>query len=176
MSHDDLLSRVPPEARAMIRNQSDPASLASTSAALPRKPYKVSLWVDGVPKGQPRPRAFARGGHAAVYDPGTAEGWKSQIAEAFRFHRPPTPIEGPVSVTLKFFFPRPGRLRKKKSPPGEIWHTAKPDVDNLAKSVFDALQQIGMFRDDSQIFECAISKVYATIGGKPGMEITIEEL
>ena len=34
----------------------------------------ISFTVLGDPKGQPRPKAFSRGGHAAVYDPGTAEG------------------------------------------------------------------------------------------------------
>ena len=51
----------------------------------------ITVRVYGEPKGQPRPRAFAKpigGGKfsARVYDAGTAEGWKSQIAQAFRQH------------------------------------------------------------------------------------------
>ena len=40
------------------------------------------LSAPGIPKGQPRPRAFSRNGHARVFDPGTAEGWKSAVAVA----------------------------------------------------------------------------------------------
>ncbi len=38
--------------------------------------------VIGEPKGQPRGRAVSIAGHARVYDPKTAEGWKSLIAAA----------------------------------------------------------------------------------------------
>ncbi len=31
------------------------------------------LFIKGIPKGQPRVRAFVRGRHAGVYDPGTAD-------------------------------------------------------------------------------------------------------
>lgn len=44
----------------------------------------ITFFIHGDPKPQPRPRAFARrmGAKfvARVYDAGTAEGWKSQIA------------------------------------------------------------------------------------------------
>jgi len=45
---------------------------------------QIHFFVSGDPKAQPRIRAFAINGHARVYDPGTAEGWKSLIAVAAR--------------------------------------------------------------------------------------------
>ena len=52
----------------------------------------ISFSVDGEPKAQPRPKAFARNfgnkWQARVYDPGTAEGWKSLIAIAVKPHLP----------------------------------------------------------------------------------------
>ena len=64
----------------------------------------LSARVFGDPKGQPRPRAFARGGKARVYDPHTAEGWKSQVAAAIA---PPVDrISGPVTVAINFYFAR----------------------------------------------------------------------
>jgi hypothetical protein len=49
----------------------------------------ISIFVHGEPKGQPRPRAFARGGMVRMYDPATAEGWKSAIADEWRRSAPP---------------------------------------------------------------------------------------
>jgi len=40
---------------------------------------KLSFFVAGIPKGQPRVKAFSRGKHAGVYDPGTSDGWKLLI-------------------------------------------------------------------------------------------------
>lgn len=61
----------------------------------------IQFRVYGVPKGQPRPKAFARnfGGkwQARVYDPGTAESFKSAIAAAAQNCRPKVPLSGPIS-------------------------------------------------------------------------------
>ena len=69
---------------------------------------RIAFFAAGLPKGQPRPRAFSRGGHARVYDPGTAEGWKASVALAARDELPPAPLEGALSVSLRFYMPRGG--------------------------------------------------------------------
>jgi Holliday junction resolvase RusA-like endonuclease len=131
--------------------------------------------IDGIPKGQPRPRAFAVGGKAHVYNPGTAENWKSQIALAFRdFAR--KPITGPVSLAVSFYMPRPKRLMRKKDPDGMMLHTAKPDIDNLLKAVMDALTTIGVWHDDTQVVSVSASKNYCEKDGKPGAMIGIKEI
>lgn len=143
--------------------------------------------VSGDPKGQPRPRAFARKVTAIskktgqpeqvwksrVYDKGTAEGWKSLIALAARDHLPAAPLACPVRVDVEFYFRRPQRLMKKKSPPEFLPHTAKPDVDNLFKSFADCLTQIGFFQDDALIVETTIRKRYTRIDSAPGALIEI---
>jgi crossover junction endodeoxyribonuclease RusA len=120
----------------------------------------------GDPKGQPRPRAFHRGGMTRVYDPGTAEGWKGQIAVAARPHKPKTPIEGPINVLLFFIFPRPKSHSTKKGlrDSAPDFHTSKPDADNLAKAVLDCLTQLGFWKDDAQVCELQIHKRYGTNG------------
>ena len=141
----------------------------------------VGTWrVKGLPKGQPRPRAFVRVKRAAVYDPGTAEGWKGDVARAC------AELEGrclfaPLSVGLSFYLPRPkshfranGQL-KDASP---VWlHDGKPDVDNLAKAVLDALTGIRAWRDDAQVCEMRVSRYYECPAKKsPGCLIRICEL
>lgn len=129
----------------------------------------VEFFARGLPKGQPRPRAFARkmGGKyvARVFDAGTAEQWKSQVAMAAELVRPDQPFAGPVSLALHFNFPRPkahfkgkGHLLKDSAP---CFCTSKPDADNLAKAVMDALTQLGGFwKDDAQVTRLLISKSY----------------
>lgn len=133
----------------------------------------LEFFAEGIPKGQPRPRAFARNGLVRLYDPGTAEAWKGAVALAAKPHRPAEPFSEAVSVRMTFFMPRPKRLQTKKAPQGAICHTGKPDIDNLAKGVFDALTQIGVWRDDDQIASVVASKVFCPIGGRPGAQIRI---
>lgn len=129
--------------------------------------------VTGDPKGQPRPRAFSRNGKARVFDSGTAEGWKAQIALAARDHLPAAPLACPVRVDVEFYFRRPKRLQKKNSPAGYIPHIAKPDRDNLDKGILDCLKQIGFIRDDCYVSDGTIRKRYTRIDSAPGALIEI---
>lgn len=136
----------------------------------------IRFQVQGDPKGQPRPRAFARrmGDKfvARVFEAGTAEGWKSLIASEARVYAPEQPISGPVSVRLIFSFRRPqshfrtGKNAGELRPDAPYYHTSKPDNDNLEKAVFDALTQIGLFwDDDKQIVHNETVKIYGKAGG-----------
>jgi len=131
---------------------------------------KFAFFAPGIPKGQPRPRAFSRGGKARVYDPGTAEGWKAQVALAAReAGLDGAMLDGPVSVRVDFFMPRPKRL-KEGAP---LDHTGKPDLDNLAKAVLDCLTQIGAWGDDAQVTELAMTKRYAAAGARSGAGVVV---
>jgi Holliday junction resolvase RusA-like endonuclease len=138
------------------------------------------VFVVGDPKGQPRPRAFARKGLGVrVYDPGTAEGWKSQIALAFP--RTIAAHSGPVSAWFDFVFQRPkSHFRPNGSllPRAPRYHVHKPDADNLAKAALDALTTIGVWTDDAQVAMVAIQKRYAdlTQHERSGCRISITTL
>lgn len=144
----------------------------------------ITFTVSGEPKGQPRPRAFARkmGDKfvARVFESGTAEGWKSLIAAAARPHALAEPLAGPVLVNATFIFKRPNAHFIANKPDRGLradaptWHTKKPDSDNLAKSCLDALTQLGGFwRDDCQVCAGEIRKIY---GPTPGAIIEIKSL
>lgn len=55
---------------------------------------------------------------------------------------------------------------------GELLPAKKPDIDNIAKAVLDALNSVA-YRDDTQIVELQIRKQYSE---KPRLEICMEEL
>jgi Holliday junction resolvase RusA-like endonuclease len=141
---------------------------------------QIQFTVTGTPKAQPRARAFARKfGNvysARIYDSGTAEGWKGDIALAARPFVPPAPFTGPIIVDVDFLFPRPKSLMRRKDPEGEIPHTAKPDRDNLDKALLDCLKTLGFFIDDSQVFDGRPRKFYVSKTGRPGARVTVRLL
>jgi crossover junction endodeoxyribonuclease RusA len=53
------------------------------------------------------------------------------------------------------------------------WCPKKPDPDNLAKAVMDALTDCGMWRDDAQIVVLEVTKRFGQI---PGARICIKEV
>jgi Holliday junction resolvase RusA-like endonuclease len=144
--------------------------------------FKVGMFIfiPGHPKGQPRARAFSRNGKARIYEAGTAEGWKGQIALAMMGHLPAEPVEGPVKVNCRFIFPRPKnhyRTNGKLKDWAPWYHTAKPDRDNLDKAVLDCLTQLGVWKDDKQVASGKISKEYVSaLYPIPGMFLEIKEL
>jgi Holliday junction resolvase RusA-like endonuclease len=130
--------------------------------------------VFGDPKAQPRPRATRRGNHAGVYNPPTADVWKAAVVDAGRKHCPAMPLTGPLRVNLRFYFARPARLNRKKDPPDRVHHTAKPDLDNLAKAVLDAMTAAGWFCDDAQVCASELTKYYHAKGDSPGCVVMVQ--
>ena len=139
----------------------------------------IRFFAPGLPKGQPRPRAFARrmGSKvvARVFDAGTAEGWKSAVVAAGEPYRPAHPVEVPVRVSLRFAMPRPKSMHTRaKAAMTEVPHTGKPDADNLAKAVLDAMTLAGWWRDDSQVYVLTVQKYVGNVGERTGCHVVVE--
>ncbi len=136
----------------------------------------VAFTVLGIPKAQPRVKSRVIAGNSGVYDPGTANDWKTSVKAAavetgFQVDR-----DVPVDLNLEFLFRRPkGHFGKKgllASAPE--YHTKKPDVDNLFKSTVDALVDCGMLWDDAAICVATITKGYCEENDAPGVRVLIE--
>lgn len=83
----------------------------------------------------------------------------SQIGAAAMEGRPP--FEGPLEVTVAAFWPWPKSLsEKKRRTYGAHFFTSRPDADNTAKILGDALNNI-VWRDDAQIVTLQITKRYS---------------
>jgi Holliday junction resolvase RusA-like endonuclease len=52
-----------------------------------------------------------------------------------------------------------------------VFPTKKPDIDNVVKSIFDALNKVA-FNDDTQIISLSVRKFYSE---HPRVEVTIWE-
>lgn len=114
----------------------------------------VSFEVWGKVRGKGRPR-FTRGGHA--YTPKGTRDYESAIREAFENApgRPPEPFSGPIDVTIVT-----SRQLPKSTPKSVIREpdTHKPDADNVAKVVLDALNGVAWL-DDAQVTSLTVVKL-----------------
>ncbi len=127
----------------------------------------IKFKITGTPVPKGRPRFFRRGKYMGTYTPSNTRKWEEFVRfQAIRY-TPQTLWEGPISMTLKFLILRPKSLPKKV-----VWHIKKPDVDNLAKSIKDALQGI-IYRTDSQIFSLTVMKEYSP--SECGVEVEMDE-
>jgi Holliday junction resolvase RusA-like endonuclease len=145
----------------------------------------LTFQVSGEPKGQPRPRAFARkmgNVHVArFYDSDVADTWKRQVALAITHAvnlSKWAPTEAPVAVELRFAMPRPKSHfgAKGLKPSAPQFHAGKPDVDNLAKLVMDQITKSArVWRDDSQVVSLRCDKFWA-VGDDAGCSVSISTL
>jgi Holliday junction resolvase RusA-like endonuclease len=131
----------------------------------------------GLPKAQPRPRAARFKESMRIYNPKMANEWKAQIGRDCQALSG-LKLEQGVAVELDFFMPRPNSHYKTNGnltdrAPGN-WHLQKPDADNLAKAVLDALSQIGAWEDDDQVCELTVRKLWEVADGiGPGLAIRL---
>lgn len=74
----------------------------------------------------------------------------------------------PVSVRITFLMPRPKTVKRHMP-------TVPPDIDKLCRAVLDALTDVGVWVDDSQVVDLVATKIYAS-GIHIGAHITVERL
>lgn len=90
-----------------------------------------------------------------------------------------TRLDGPWWVELRCFVDRPARLIPKAKartaqPPSEAFVApCKPDVDNVAKAVLDALVQAGIVADDKACVSLRVRKFYAAVGDSPEVRVAL---
>ena len=127
----------------------------------------IEFTVPGIPVAQPRQRTRVAnfGGRmvAQNYTPEKhpANEFKATVRRCFPAGESAT--DEPVTVLLRFVFPRPASKTRKRGDNPRLPKISKPDCDNLAKSVLDALNGIA-YRDDSQVWNLQVWKII----GEPG--------
>jgi len=123
----------------------------------------VTFTVPGNPVPQPRPRVSTRGGFGKAYVPAKhpVHEFRSRVALAARaagLARGKQPVAVEISATF-------GRLRSPYRKAG-VKPTApvlpRPDCDNLAKAVLDALQDT--LGDDTRVARLTVEKAWGSEG------------
>lgn len=134
--------------------------------------------IPGEPCAQGRPRFSTAGGYVKAYDPAKSRNYKAFVKlitqeemkkQGWRY------TELPIRVRIIAYMGVPASKSKKFKRAailGEERPTKKPDVDNIFKSVTDAMSGIA-YKDDKQIVSASIEKFYSDV---PHTEIIIELL
>jgi len=148
--------------------------------------YDYEFTIDCEPRGQGRPRARIVQSNdrkmkpfVSVYDDPKDKKAKCLFALAAREFAPKKLIDQAIRVDTTFYMPRPKlhygtgkNADKLKDRYVNIYHTKKPDIDNLSKLVMDALTGV-IWTDDSIVCKGFTEKVYAR---KPRVEVKIKLL
>lgn len=140
--------------------------------------------VVGTPKGEPRPSPSRRGARSMVHPGHQADDWKRSVRlaalAALELERAPVAPVFEAGVPLLLVLElRHARPKTRQDAAG--WMTSKPDVDNEAKAVMDAL---GVWpkgalpiawKDDQQVVALLTWKRYESqlTEGEPGASVAI---
>ena len=132
----------------------------------------------GEPVGKGRPRVTAsKGKFAHAYTPKKTKDFEDAIRFEFMAsccdRMPVYPKGTPLKVDMTFAFGVPKSYSKRKHEQcllGIVQHTHKPDADNIAKAVLDAISGGYAMDDDSQVVTLTMEKIYAE---EPYVEVRI---
>lgn len=140
----------------------------------------VRLFIPCIPVPQSRARMTTKNGHTFMYDSPKSKKYKEFIAESVKASArsqlfSDAVSSDAVSMVLAFRMPRPkshygtGKNKHTLKVKAPFWHTGKPDLDNLVKSVKDALEGV-CYQNDSQVCVEKSKKFYDAM---PGLEICL---
>ena len=130
------------------------------------------------PMASPRPKFSSRGGFVKAYMPKPYMAWKKRFLLAWLVYRAKKKAKGkPLFVKIGFYIEPTQAIAKVKKNQLALENETmpvivKPDIDNLQKSVLDALNGYA-WHDDNQISDIYAKKRYSL---KPRVEIEIEEI
>jgi len=127
-------------------------------------------------KGNPVGKASVRVGVGGGYNTAETKAWMMYVACEARKVAPEKPLEGPVKfeMTAMFQLPKKPKWRVKAAENGDVFPVVKPDIDNIMKGVADGLSGI-IWKDDNQVVEASLKKVYSRTPGVEVVVTTIEE-
>ncbi len=160
----------------------NPRGFPSLSVAGRAASLRLFIPGDPIPKGRPRARVQQGGGKAfaQIYtDPRTRE-WEDHVEAQVKRQllileqiddgqELVLPWDGRVIASLRFNVPRPASYPKSVTLPLK----ARGDVDNLAKSVLDAVQNAGVFANDRLVTDLLSFRRYADDQHPVGVEVDL---
>ena len=121
----------------------------------------MNFTIPGKPFGKARPRK----GKFGVYNPRCNVEFEKRVSAAYvaALGYTPEPTDKPIWLNIDCYYAIPKQTPKKKRElmlEGKIQPMIKPDLDNVAKSIMDALNGLA-YLDDKQIVLVRVSKAYA---------------
>ena len=126
------------------------------------------IYISGEPIGKGRPRFAKRGSFVSAYTPEKTKAYEDHVKECFDDqHCYDKEVEElrdkPLRICITAYMGIPKSTSKGKAQDmriGKTKPTKKPDVDNIAKIILDALNGIA-YEDDKQVVELLVQKKYS---------------
>ena len=136
----------------------------------------VSFTVPGPPKGKARARTVrTKDGRTFSYTPDGTVLYENLIKTCYyQTGVNPFGADEELRATIVAYYPITKSTSKKKRQQmlaGLIRPTKKPDLDNVIKSILDALNKFA-YHDDTQIALVQAKKCYSAV---EGLDVTVEE-
>ena len=128
-------------------------------------PEPIAFTIPGRVGGKGRPRVSMRGRYPVVHsDPKTvnAEAMVRDFANRAMNGRPT--LDGPVDLQI-IILQEPPQSWSRRRREQTKWITGRPDLDNVAKLIGDALNGI-VWRDDAQVASLRIQRCYVMSVGE----------
>lgn len=137
----------------------------------------MQFTVEGMPQGKARARTFynQRMGKMQSVTPEKTRDYESLIRWSYEAAGGEYMGEKVLQVAIDAVYPIPkafSKAKRKAALEGRLRPSKKPDCDNVAKAILDALNGVAYY-DDSQIVSLTVEKWY---GERGRVEVAIEEL
>ncbi len=134
---------------------------------------KYEFEVPGEIVGKERPRINMYTG--SVYTPNKTKDYEALIQQYFRLKYPHfEALQGRIYINIVAYLKIPKSTSKAKTNvmlENKISPTKKPDVDNIAKTILDAMNGF-VFKDDNQVSKIQVEKRFAL---EEKIEVSVEE-
>lgn len=130
--------------------------------------------IEGKPVGKGRPRFKRMGNFVQTYTPEKTAEYEKLVRMKFQ-NAGGAITDKPVRVGITAFFAPPKSTKKRdriEMLANLILPTKKPDCDNIAKIILDALNKIA-YKDDAQVVDLSVKKIYSEFAK---VSVHIEEI
>lgn len=130
--------------------------------------------IAGAPVGKRRPKFSTINGFAQAIKVDADVEYENMVRLMFKLNKSTDYdlFDKPVRMRIEAYFSIPkafSKKRAKEAAAGIICPQKKPDADNIAKIICDALNNVA-YRDDTQVIELTVVKKYAI---EPKVKVTI---
>lgn len=131
----------------------------------------TEFFIPGEPVGKGRPRVTTRG----AFTPKKTRDYENLVRKIYSRRNS---FSGPVGMEIRAYFPIPKsytKAKRKRILEQDMLYTKKPDADNIAKIICDALNGEA-YEDDSYIVHMLVRKSYVIDPATCGVKVTIYDM
>ena len=137
----------------------------------------IHFVVPGKPFGKQRPRVACRGKFSKAYTPKETIAYENLVklfyAQESKGEMFPEDAELEIIILAYYEIPKSAsKVKREGMLSGRIRPTKRPDIDNVAKAIYDSLNKVA-YHDDAAIVDSRISKFYSE---NPRVEVIIKKI